>query len=249
MGAKITEYEYGRAFQSFVVRFDDDKHFPVSPSECACGWTGNAYSHDKWTLESLEPEKAPEPFDLSRRPIEVFYHTAKSPNPTEQISRDVLDLSRRPIWRRPDAPEPETKQSNPKDAVGIKKVPFSTVSARVVAELGLAMMEGALKYSRHNYRKAGVRASVYYDAAFRHLTAWWEGQDIDPDSGLSHLTKAMGCLHVIRDSQLMQNWVDDRPPRHPDHETWIADLNARAKALLAKYPEPPEACTEANRGK
>jgi hypothetical protein len=134
------------------------------------------------------------------------------------------------------------KPSNPKDSLGIKKVPFSTVPSEVTAEVGLAMLEGALKYGRHNYRVVGVRASVYYDAALRHLTSWWEGQDLDPDSGLSHVTKALACLYVLRDSQLIGNWVDDRPPVLPD--TWVADLNKRAEELLAKYPEPKKAFTK-----
>src|SRR5690606_15991068 len=133
------------------------------------------------------------------------------------------------------------KPSNPKDSVGIKKVPFSTVPSQVTAEVGLAMLEGALKYGRHNYRTVGVRASVYYDAALRHLTSFWEGQDIDPDSGLPHIVKCLACLYVLRDSQVMGNWVDDRPPRIPGHETWVGQLNEQASYLLEKYPDPKPA--------
>lgn len=133
------------------------------------------------------------------------------------------------------------KDTNPKDAVGIAKVPFSTVPTQVVGELGLAMMEGALKYGRHNFRVAGVRASVYYDAALRHLAAFWEGQDIDPDSGLPHVVKAMACMAVLRDSQIQGNWNDDRPPVTPGD--WVQDLNAKAKALLDKYPNGVPAFT------
>lgn len=133
------------------------------------------------------------------------------------------------------------KDTNPKDAVGTAKVPISTVSQqvidelvkfmgpvdpRVLAELGLAMMEGALKYGRHNYRVAGVRASVYYDAAFRHRAAWILGQDIDPDSGLSHITKLIATLTVLRDSMLQGNWVDDRPPKAANREQIIDPLAA-----------------------
>lgn len=126
------------------------------------------------------------------------------------------------------------KDTNPKDAVGTAKVPFSTIPAQVVGEVGLAMMEGARKYGRHNYRVVGVRASVYYDAAFRHLTAFWEGQDIDPASGMPHLVKAIACCVVLRDSQIQGNWVDDRPPATPGD--WVQDLNAKAAALLEMYP-------------
>lgn len=137
----------------------------------------------------------------------------------------------------------EKKETNPKDSVGIKKVPFSTVPSEVTAEVGLAMLEGALKYGRHNYRTVGVRASVYYDAALRHLTAWWEGQDLDPDSGLSHLVKCLACLYVLRDSQNMGNWVDDRPPRLPD-DGWTERLNRFAAELIEKYPDPAPTHTQ-----
>jgi hypothetical protein len=128
----------------------------------------------------------------------------------------------------------QTKETNPKDAVGTGKVPFSTIPAAVMAEVGLAMLEGARKYGRHNYRVAGVRASVYYDALLRHVTSWWEGEDIDRDSGLSHIVKAIACLVVLRDSQMQENWVDDRPP--PTPTDWQVKLNEKAKEILKKYP-------------
>jgi len=130
------------------------------------------------------------------------------------------------------------KDSNPKDAVGIKRVPFSTVPMVPVAEVGLAMLEGALKYGRHNYRAIGVRSSVYFDAAMRHLTRWWEGEEIDPDSGLPHLTKAMASLMVLRDAQINDKLMDDRPPSCPE---WATELNDMAAALIERYPEPKEA--------
>jgi len=137
-----------------------------------------------------------------------------------------------------------SKPTNPKDAVGIAKVPLSVVSAPVLMEIGLGMMEGARKYGRHNYRVAGVRASVYYDAAMRHLMSWWEGEDIDPDSGLSHVSKALACLSVLRDSMILGNWKDDRPPKHKSG--WVTEYNKKAKEIINKYPEPIEPFTEKN---
>lgn len=132
------------------------------------------------------------------------------------------------------------KDTNPKDSVGIKKVPMSTVPAAVMAEVGLAMLEGALKYGRHNYRVSGVRASVYYDAALRHIFSWWEGQDLDPDSGaaLSHVTKAIASLVVLRDSMRQGMLTDDRPPGNDMN--FIAELNAIAARLIESYPQPKE---------
>lgn len=135
-----------------------------------------------------------------------------------------------------------TKETNPKDLLGIKKVPFSVISAPVLAELGLAMFEGARKYGRHNYRIAGVRGSVYYDACLRHLMAWWEGEDIDSDSELNHITKAIACLVVLRDGMLLGNWVDDRPPK--SKKGWINKFNNKISGIINKYPKAIKPYTE-----
>lgn len=127
------------------------------------------------------------------------------------------------------------KDTNPKDAVGIKKAPISTVSAAVLAELGVAMLEGARKYGRHNYRIDSVRASVYYDATWRHLSKFWEGEDIDPDSGLSHITKAIASLVVFRDAMINSKFIDDRPPPIP--QGFLADLDKVAAEVIEKYPD------------
>jgi hypothetical protein len=115
---------------------------------------------------------------------------------------------------------------------------MSCVPAEVLLELGLAMQEGARKYGKFNYRVAGVRASVYYDAAMRHLMAWHEGEDIDPDSGVSHLTKAMACICVIRDATFRNHFVDDRPPSLPSG--WQSDLNKKASDLIDRWPDAKE---------
>ena len=129
-----------------------------------------------------------------------------------------------------------TKDTNPKDAVGSKKPPLSTLPCPVLFEAAAAMLEGACKYRRHNYRIAGVRASVYYDAAMRHLMRFWEGEDIDPDSGLHHVTKAIASLVVLRDSQMIGNVVDDRPP--PSNPKWFPEAEQNAKDVLARFPNP-----------
>lgn len=138
----------------------------------------------------------------------------------------------------------DPKETNPKLAIGVAKVPISCVPTQVIQEIGIGMMEGGLKYGRHNYRVAGCRSSVYYDAAMRHLMAWWEGQDLDPDSGLSHVSKAMASLAVLRDCQIGNTAIDDRPPVLD--KDYTEKLNSLAKALLLKYPDPKPAFTIAD---
>lgn len=140
--------------------------------------------------------------------------------------------------------EATNKPTNPKDAIGSKKVSPSTVPAHVLMSASLAMLEGAIKYARHNYRVAGVRSSVYYDASLRHLFAWWEGEDIDPDSGLSHIDKAIASLIVLKDAMVMDKLTDDRPPKMASG--WIQELNKKAEALIEKLPPSKEPFTELN---
>ena len=135
-----------------------------------------------------------------------------------------------------------SKDTNPKDACGTKKVPFSVIPWRVLAEVGLALLEGARKYGRHNYRVAGVRASVYVDANSRHMADFWEGVDVDPDSGLSHVTKAIAGLMVLRDCMIEGNWVDDRPPKAK--AGWLEEMNRLASKIIEKYPDSKDAYTE-----
>ncbi len=136
-----------------------------------------------------------------------------------------------------------TKATNPKDAIGVTKAPLSTLSGPVLFEMGEGMLEGGCKYGRHNYRVAGVRASVYFDAAQRHLWDWFEGEDIDPASGINHIGKALSCLHVLRDSMIKGNWVDDRPPKA--NAGWMSEANDKTKEILARFPDPVPPYTEA----
>ena len=114
---------------------------------------------------------------------------------------------------------------------------MSCVSAPVLAEVGLGMMEGAAKYGRHNYRAVGVRASVYYDAALRHLFSYWEGEDYDQDSTakLHHVSKAITSLVVLRDAMLQGKCEDDRPP--VSVENWLQEMNKEAEKIVEQHAD------------
>jgi hypothetical protein len=129
----------------------------------------------------------------------------------------------------------EQKPTNPKAMAGMKKPPIlSVVPQTVLMEVAIGLAEGAFKYERHNYRVSGIRASTYIDT-FRHMASWWEGEDLDPETGLSHITKMICSLIVLRDAQIQNNFVDDRPPqRNPE---WMKHCQKLWDALCEKYPE------------
>ena len=127
-----------------------------------------------------------------------------------------------------------TKESNPKAGAGDSKVGLSVIPANVLLEVAIALTEGAAKYGSHNYRTEGARASVYYNSTMRHMMSWWEGEDIDPDSGLSHITKAISGLIVLRDCMMRDNCTDDRPPKSiPD----LAEFSGLIAAIREKYKD------------
>jgi len=126
-------------------------------------------------------------------------------------------------------------EDNPKDSQGIDKVPFSYIPLQVIFEAGLGMMEGGLKYGAHNYREIDIRDTTYFDALMRHVGAYMEGEDIDPKSGINHLSKAIATLLVWRDATMNGRCFDDRPIRPKDKE-WLEKLNDKAAELNKKYP-------------
>lgn len=143
----------------------------------------------------------------------------------------------------------ERKATNPKDAVANDHVKFTDLPLRVLAKVAPALSEGAWKYGRHNYRIAGVRATVYVNACLDHLFAWAEGEDIDPGSGFNHIDKAVAGLMVLRDSMLEGNWQDDRAPAVAPG--WVEQAHADTKALYERmrtaHGEPKAPFTQANR--
>lgn len=102
------------------------------------------------------------------------------------------------------------KASNPKDLVGSDKLPLHLWPTTATAMGCLGLLDGMLKYGRSNFREVGIRASIYYDAADRHLKAWFEGEDLDPDSGLPHLAHLLACIAIIVDAQAAGKLNDDR---------------------------------------
>lgn len=68
---------------------------------------------------------------------------------------------------------------------------------------------GAQKYGRHNFRE-GIDYSRLADAAYRHISAFMEGEDIDMESGNNHLYHALASLSMLVYMQEHKKEHDDR---------------------------------------
>lgn len=71
---------------------------------------------------------------------------------------------------------------------------------------------GANKYAAHNWRK-GMLWTRLGDAALRHLTAWMDGEDTDPETGESHLAHLRATAGFLLEYQEFGLGEDDRYKR------------------------------------
>lgn len=123
-------------------------------------------------------------------------------------------------------PAPSLPDTNPKTRYGITKPAMSNVPPGALIHVMRGFADGAVKYGPMNWREHPVSASVYYDAAMRHLMAWFDGEDEAEDSGVHHLGHAMSCLAILLDAMECGTLNDNRPHK------------GQFSALVKKYTKP-----------
>ena len=89
------------------------------------------------------------------------------------------------------------------------KLPLNLLSTEAMNQTAAVLKFGAQKYAEHNWRK-GFTWSRPLAAAMRHLTAFNDGEDKDPESGLSHIAHAACCLMFILEFEKTHPELDDR---------------------------------------
>lgn len=101
--------------------------------------------------------------------------------------------------------------SNPKDALGLKKVPLRLVPPALLIFVSKVMALGAKKYGPYNWRDKKILHSVYLEAAMRHILSALDGEDADPESGMPHEAHAAACMGIILDAKALDRLINDRP--------------------------------------
>ena len=105
----------------------------------------------------------------------------------------------------------ELPDGNPKTVYGMSKPGIEGVPTAPLFEVGEVMRLGIRKYGLTNWRHDPISASVYYNAAMRHIMSWWDGQNTDDESGQHHLAHAVACLLIMLDARTSDDLIDDRP--------------------------------------
>ena len=89
------------------------------------------------------------------------------------------------------------------------KLPLHLLSTEAMNQTAAVLQFGAKKYAEHNWRK-GFDWSRPLAAAMRHITAFNNGEDKDPESGLSHLAHAACCIMFLLEFEKTHKHLDDR---------------------------------------
>ena len=89
------------------------------------------------------------------------------------------------------------------------KLPLHLLSTEALNQTAAVLKFGAQKYAEHNWRK-GFHWSRPLAAAMRHITAFNNGEDCDPESGLSHLAHAACCIMFLLEFEKTHQHLDDR---------------------------------------
>jgi len=108
--------------------------------------------------------------------------------------------------------------SNPGTKFDGEKIRLDLIPVKPLQLIGKVLTHGAAKYADRNWEK-GIDFNRMYGAVLRHLTAWFDGENTDPDSGLPHLAHALCCLMFL--SEYMERYdkfkdFDNRPYKQDD---------------------------------
>ena len=109
--------------------------------------------------------------------------------------------------------------AQPKDVLDVGqhfddgKPPVDLVETGFIRGIANILLFGMTKrgYARNNWKK-GIRYGGLLASALRHLFSWWDGENLDPQSGLPHLHHA-ACNIMFLDwyqSRKMSQDLDDR---------------------------------------
>lgn len=92
------------------------------------------------------------------------------------------------------------------------KSPIHLVPSSVITDMADVFGFGAKKYGENNWRDDldTTSWSRTYSSIQRHLNSFWSGEDLDPESGFSHLQHAATQIAILMEQTKHAKVMDDR---------------------------------------
>jgi len=97
------------------------------------------------------------------------------------------------------------------------KLRFDLIPPEAEEELAKVLTYGALKYAPNSWQGLEDFEDRYYAAARRHLTAARQGERLDPESNLLHLSHALTCIAFLiwREHEMHLDWSRENRGKIP----------------------------------
>lgn len=118
----------------------------------------------------------------------------------------------------------ENEPHDPKGEAGKKKPQLHLIPPVANVHMAAALADGANKYGPFNWRKPGTKLfrSTYIAAIKRHVDAILDGEDVAPDSGVSHLGHIMSNCAILLDAEKADTLHNDLTP-YPNQQPTTTD--------------------------
>lgn len=139
----------------------------------------------------------------------------------ERVPQDKVTIKTHTIvsWRTldTDAVEPSVDKKDGITAVrsSLQKVRLDLLPMIAQVQVARVFTFGAAQYGDQNWRE-GFSYSRCYGAALRHLAKWNLGEEVDDESGITHLAHAVANLMFLIEYQASGRGTDDRIKIAPD---------------------------------
>ena len=120
-----------------------------------------------------------------------------------------------------------------------EKPKMNLLPPKAMVEISKVLTFGAAKYDAENWRKLDDLQNRYTAGALRHIFAHMDGEELDPETNLSHLAHAMCCLLFKLEIELEER-LKKEEPRETDgseHSTRNRFAESNGKLNEADYKE------------
>ena len=102
------------------------------------------------------------------------------------------------------------------------KPKMNLLPPKALIEVGKVLTFGAEKYGPENWKELEDLQNRYTAGALRHIFAHMDGEELDPETNLSHLAHAMCCLLFKLEIELEERLKEEEP-----READVAEHSAR----------------------
>lgn len=213
------------AFDAATARLRALGHDVINPAEETIrrygSWEAAAQhpwaAHLLWDLrmiaEGADPASTAGPVDM----VVVLPDWESSPGASTEVEWarklgvTIVDEQLEPVDQAPTRRDVVTAASGAMKADG-GKPRLDLVPYLPTLEAAKVLTFGAQKYDDHNWRK-GFPFSRIKSSLDRHVGAWWNGEDLDPETGISHLAHARCNIDFLLEFTLTGTGTDDRYKR------------------------------------